>query len=383
MARVITAPHVFLRRFVEVEMRAALAIIVAAVLGVVLASLPFGDDIVRFVTTSHLRGVVTEVAVCGFFLLIGLELRREAAHGALSGSVARIAAIAAAAGMAIPAAIYLLAAPPGARTGWVAVVATDIAVASAVALLGVPTEPARVLLLTVAIFDDIGAVAALAVFGGHAPTYAWLPVIVLVIGGYAWAARRFHLGGLVAVGVALIACALALHAGFHPSLAAFAVGFLVPREPRPDDAEPVDERIERRLHPWIAGLLLPAFVLLQTLVPIQLRPGSPASLIAITVLAIIVGKTAGVAGVLAATRRHHGISRTECLAIGFAAAAALTVALIGVDATLRGTRFAQPVSLGVLLATAVAGVAGISVGRLATRRANRPSRAGARTTAPR
>ena len=383
MARVIGAPHAFLRRFVEVETRAALAIIVAAVLGVTLASLPIGDDVVRIVTTSHVRGVVSEIAVCGFFLLIGLELRREAAHGALSGSVARIAALAAAVGMALPAAIYLAAAPAGARPGWVAVVATDIAVASAVALLGVPTEPARILLLTVAIFDDIGAVAALAVFGGHAPSFMWLPVIVAVVVGYAWTARRYRLGGLVAVGVAVAACALALHAGFHPSLAAFAVGFVVPRGAGHTGTEPVDERIERRLHPWIAGLLLPAFVLLQTLVPVHLRPGSPAALIVVTIVAIVVGKTVGVAGVLAVTRRRHGISLTECVAIGFAAAAALTVALIGVDATLHGSRFAQPVALGVLAATTVAGAAGISVGRLATRRASRPSRAGARTTAPR
>ena len=85
-------------------------------------------------------------------------------------------------------------------------------------------------------------------------------------------------------------------------------------------------------------------------------------------------KTLGVSATLLATRRVHGIDPLECLAIGLAAAAALTVALIGVDATLHRTVFAQPVSLGVLAATAIAGVGGISVGRLATRRANRPSR---------
>ena len=153
----------------EVETRAASAIVVAAALGVLLASLPFGDDLVRALTDSHVRQVVSEIAVCGFFLLIGLELRREAAHGSLSGPTAVVAAIAAVVGMILPAAIFVLAAPAGARSGWVAVVATDIAVASAVALLGIPTDPARILLLTIAIFDDIGAVAALAVFGGHAP----------------------------------------------------------------------------------------------------------------------------------------------------------------------------------------------------------------------
>ena len=169
--RAVTAPHAFLRRFVEVETRSAFAILGAAVLGVTLASTPLGPDLVDLVSRHHVRGAISEVAVCGFFLLIGLELRREVAHGALSGAFARVALAAAAIGMAVPAAIYLLAAPPGARAGWVAVVATDIAVASAVALLGVPTEPARVALLTIAIFDDIGAVAALAVAGGHAPTY--------------------------------------------------------------------------------------------------------------------------------------------------------------------------------------------------------------------
>lgn len=373
MARVITAPHTFLRRFVEVETRAAFAIVAAAGLGVLLASMPFGDALVRNLDDLHVRQVVTEVAICGFFLLIGLELRREAANGALSGPVAAVAAAAAGLGMLVPTVIYLLGAPDGARPGWVAVIATDIAVASAVALLGVPTDPARVLLLTIAIFDDIGAVAALAFFGGHAPDLVWLPVIVVIVAGYAWAARRFRLGGLAAVLVAVVASALSIEAGFHPSLAAFAVGFLVPRGPGRNDTEPADERIERRLHPWIAGLALPVFVLLQTMVPLRLRPGAPASLILVTVVAVFVGKTVGVTAVLGLTRRIHGISRTECLAIGFAAAAALTVALIGVDATLRRTPFAQPVSLGILAATLLAGVAGISVGRLATRRANRTS----------
>lgn len=383
MTRVITAPHAFLRRFVEVETRAAAAILGAAVLGVALASSGYGPDLIDAVTRHHVRAVVSEVAVCGFFLLIGLELRREAAHGALSGAMARVALVAAAIGMLLPAAIYLFAAPPGARSGWVAVVATDIAVASAVALLGVPTEPARIALLTIAIFDDLGAVAALALAGGHAPTYAWLPVIVAVVAGYAWAARRFGLGGLAAVASAAVACGLALHAGLHPSLAAFAVGFAVPRTPTGRAGEPVDERIERRLHPWIAGLLLPTFVLLQTLIPLRLAPGSPVSLLIATVAAVLVGKTLGVTGVLLATRRVHGITPTECVAVGLAAAAALTVALIGVDATLHRTAFAQPVGLGVLIATAVAGAGGISVGRLATRRATRRSRAPDRRRAPR
>ena len=279
------APHTFLERFVEVETRAAFLIVGAAILGVLVASLPHGTAVLHHLDTSHARAAISEIAVSAFFLLVGLELRREAATGGLSGAVARAAGFAALGGILLPAAIFLALAPNGARTGWIAVIATDIAVASAVVSLGRGRDRARVLLLTLAIFDDIGAVAALAIFGGTAPTYAWLPVIVGVIALYAWAARRFRLGGPAALVTTAVAVGLALHAGFHPSLAAFAVGYLVPRRPSRRSDEPTDERLERQWHPWVAAVLLPLFVFTHTLVPARLRPDAPASLLVITALA--------------------------------------------------------------------------------------------------
>ena len=130
------------------------------------------------------------------------------------------------------------------------------------------------------------------------------------------------------------------------------------------DNPSIAERVEERLHPWIAALLLPIFVFLHTLVPLSLPTGAPTYLIGVSAGAILVGKTIGIGGTLFIARKRLGIFPTEALAVGLASAAALTVALIGVAATLKGTEYEQVVSLGILGATTTAVVLGIIAGRL-------------------
>jgi Kef-type K+ transport system membrane component KefB len=101
------------------------------------------------------------------------------------------------------------------------------------------------------------------------------------------------------------------------------------------------------------------------MIPVRVPDGAPANLIFVTILAIVVGKALGIGGVLVLTRKLSNISAFEALAVGFAAAAALTVALIGVDATLADTPYEKVVSLGILGATGVAVVFGVTAGRLA------------------
>lgn len=97
----------------------------------------------------------------------------------------------------------------------------------------------------------------------------------------------------------------------------------------------------------------------------RIPDGAPANLIVITIAAIVIGKTLGIGGVLAVTRSISKISYFEALAVGFAAAAALTVALIGVEATLADSPSGDSVKLGILVATSIAVVLGIVAGRLA------------------
>lgn len=358
MERKAYSPVGFLERFVAVEVRAASLIFGAAILGVVLAT--FGDVYLH----NKFTELISEIAIGGFFLLVGLELRREFASGTLSGSTLRVALMATAGGMLFPALIYVFFAPSAARDGWVAVVATDIAIASAVTALGGFRRELRALLLTVAVLDDLGGVLALATTG-KSPKIVFVLAVMVVVAFFAWSIRKFNFGVAYTLATTALVVWLMLLAGLHPSLGAFAVGFVVPHFD-PDNPS-VAERVEESIHPYVAALFLPIFVFLHTLIGIRVPDGAPANLILITGVAIIVGKTVGIGGVLALTRKSSNISVFEALAVGFAAAAALTVALIGVDATLADTPFEEVVSLGILGATAVAVLLGVTAGRLAKR----------------
>ncbi|MFZ9170080.1 MAG: Na+/H+ antiporter NhaA, partial [Ilumatobacteraceae bacterium] len=349
-------PAVFLERFVALEVRAAGLIFGAAVLGVMLAT--FGDYYVH----NSFTELISEVAIGGFFLLVGLELRREFASGSLSGATLKVALAATLGGMALPALIFVSFAPEAARNGWVAVVATDIALASAVTALGGFRRELRALLLTVAVLDDLGGVLALATTG-KSPKLLFIGAVVLVVAFFAWSIRKFNFGVMYTLVTTALVVWLMLQAGMHPSLGAFAVGFVVPHFD-PDNPS-VAERTEEAIHPYVAAIFLPLFVFLHTLIPVRIPDGAPANLIVITIAAIVIGKTLGIGAVLALTRKMSKISIFEALAVGFAAAAALTVALIGVDATLADSIYEQVVGLGVLGATAIAVVLGIVAGRLA------------------
>ncbi|MFM9070656.1 MAG: Na+/H+ antiporter NhaA [Acidimicrobiaceae bacterium] len=356
MERKSYSPAVFLERFVALEVRAAGLIFGAAVFGVLLAT--FGDYYVH----NNFTELISEVAIGGFFLLVGLELRREFASGTLSGSTLKVALAATLGGMGVPALIFVSFAPEAARNGWVAVVATDIALASAVTALGGFRRELRALLLTVAVLDDLGGVLALATTG-KSPKLLFIGAVVLVVAFFAWSIRKFNFGVIYTLATTALVVWLMLKAGMHPSLGAFAVGFAVPHFD-PDNPS-VAERVEEAIHPYVAAIFLPAFVFLHTLIPVRIPDGAPANLIVITIAAIVLGKTLGIGAVLAVTRKISKISIFEALAVGFAAAAALTVALIGVDATLADTIYEQVVGLGVLGATAIAVVLGIVAGRLA------------------
>ena len=346
----------FLERFVALEVRAAGLIFGAAVLGVMLAT--FGDYYVH----NSFTELISEIAIGGFFLLVGLELRREFASGSLSGATLKVALAATLGGMALPALIFVSFAPEAARNGWVAVVATDIALASAVTALGGFRRELRALLLTVAVLDDLGGVLALATTG-KSPKLLFIGAVVLVVAFFAWSIRKFNFGVMYTLVTTALVVWLMLQAGMHPSLGAFAVGFVVPHFD-PDNPS-VAERTEEAIHPYVAAIFLPLFVFLHTLIPVRIPDGAPANLIVVTIAAIVIGKTLGIGAVLALTRKMSKISIFEALAVGFAAAAALTVALIGVDATLADSIYEQVVGLGVLGATAIAVVLGIVAGRLA------------------
>ena len=202
------------------------------------------------------------MALC--FLFVGLELKREMLYGHMSDRrQVVLPASAAGGGMAMPALIYTFfnRGDPVAMSGWAIPAATDIAFALGVlALLGprVP-PPLKLFLLTVAIFDDIGAILIIAFFYTDN-----LATEALMAGGMALAALALlNRAGVrafapyVLVGAVLWLCVL--ESGVHATLAGVALALLIPADKRAGEAHPPLVRMEHGLSPWVSFLILPVF----------------------------------------------------------------------------------------------------------------------------
>ena len=173
-----------------------------------------------------------------FFLVVGLEIKREFTVGHLSGwRSAALPVAGAIGGMVAPAALYLLIAPPGPwMHGWGVPMSTDTAFAVAlIVMLGsrVPVE-LRIFLTAAAIVDDLGAIAAVAVFYSGELHLAFLMPAAILVGVLAMLNRShvYTLAPYVAVGVALWACVMA--SGLHPTLAGVILALFIPTRPPPN-----------------------------------------------------------------------------------------------------------------------------------------------------
>jgi NhaA family Na+:H+ antiporter len=307
-----------------------------------------------------------------FFFVVALEIKREAVTGALRDRrTAALPVLAAVGGMVVPAVVFLLVTTgSGARHGWAIPMATDIAFAVGVlALLGpmVPS-PLKLFLLTLAVVDDIGAIAVIAVFytSDLRPLYLLvaLGLAAVVVGvrrtGRAWPALH------VVLGVGLWWAVRA--SGVHPTIAGVGLGLLTPISPLP--------RIERAVQPWTTFLVLPLFALANA--GIRVRPDvvrAPGALAVFAGVAagLAVGKVLGIAGAarLAAAsglaRRPDGTSWTMLAGAATVGGIGFTVSLFIAELAFPPGPVQDAAKLGVLTGSAVAGVAG----SLALRRAVR------------
>jgi Na+:H+ antiporter, NhaA family len=173
-----------------------------------------------------------------FFLVVGLEIKREFTVGHLSGWRSAALPIAGAiGGMVVPAAIYVLIVPTGAWShGWGVPMSTDTAFAVAlIVMLGsrVPVE-LRIFLTAAAIVDDLGAILAVAVFYSGELNLLYLAPAALLVGALAMLnrSRVYTLPLYIVVGVALWACVLA--SGLHPTLAGVILALFIPTRPPPN-----------------------------------------------------------------------------------------------------------------------------------------------------
>jgi NhaA family Na+:H+ antiporter len=197
-----------------------------------------------------------------FFLLVGMEIKREMQEGSLSSlRQASLPVLAAIGGMLFPAALYLFTVSDhhDLTSGWAIPMATDIAFALGVlSLLGkrIPTA-LKVFLLALAIIDDLGAIMVIALFYTEAlhllplAIAAGLSVILFMINRL----RVMHLGVYLFLGALLWVAVL--KSGIHATIAGVILGFAIPHQ-RAHAATPL-RRLEHRLHPWSGYFILPLF----------------------------------------------------------------------------------------------------------------------------
>ncbi|MCT2558868.1 Na+/H+ antiporter NhaA [Tsuneonella sp. YG55] len=256
---------------------------------------------------SNLHLWINDALMAIFFFVVGLEVKRELAEGDLSDPEARrLPVIAAVAGMAIPAALFvaLVGDDPRLDRGWAIPAATDIAFAmGVVGLLGnrVPGS-LRLFLLTVAIVDDIGAVIIIAVFYTVQVKALWLIGAVVVASAMAVMNLRQvdRTWPYVAAAVLLWVCVL--HSGIHATIAGVVAALTIPMRRRDDT--PFLEKVEHGLAPWNAYLVVPVFALANA--GVDLRGIGPEGFLAPLPLAIagglFVGKQVGILGAVAGAR---------------------------------------------------------------------------------
>jgi Na+:H+ antiporter, NhaA family len=317
---------------------------------------------------------INDAAMVVFFFVVGLEIKRELSGGELSDARrAAVPAFAALGGMIAPAAIFLVlnAGRPSA-VGWATPMATDIAFAVGVfALLGnrVP-PPLRILLLAIAVIDDLGAILVIAIF--YSSGLRWLGIgiaaagILLVVG-----LRRLGVRSPWAFVVpAAISWIGAYHGGVHPTLVGVAVGLLTPARPlKAGDLAPV-VRIEQTLHSWVAYGIMPLFALANAGVPLGevVLAGHGWYVLAGVVLGLVVGKPLGILAVTTLAVRAGfaalpvGIRRRDVLVVGLVAGIGFTMALFIADLGFSGSPLVEVARLGILCASAVAALLGVAGG---------------------
>ena len=253
-----------------------IALVIAAAAAMAIANSPFGAyyneflnisgsvQIGTFVISKPLLLWVNDLWMAIFFFLVGLEIKREFLVGELSTPAdLALPVMAAAGGMLIPALIYSAVnwGSPVNLNGWAIPAATDIAFALGVlALLGrrVPVS-LKVLLTAIAIIDDVGAIAIIAVYYTDNLSVLSLGLAVLACLGLVAlnALRVSHVAAYLIVGAILWVCVL--KSGIHATLAGVVTAMAIPLGVKDVDDRSLLIRLEHMLHPWVAFLILPMF----------------------------------------------------------------------------------------------------------------------------
>jgi Na+:H+ antiporter, NhaA family len=410
-----------LQQFFRLEASGGLVLLAATVVALIWANVAGAayDDfwtaqitvtVGDFEVQETVRDLVNDGLMAIFFLVIGLEVKRELAVGELSNLRAALLPVAAAmGGMVVPALVFLAVMGGGdGSDGWGIPMATDVAFAlGALAALGRRVPSGLIaFLLGVAVIDDIGAIIVIAVYYTDSLAFGWLAAAVCGVVAMAVLQRMGvrHMVPYIALGLAIWFCTL--ESGVHPTIAAVAIGLLTPAHPFQEPAtvsaeairiaeETADEpddpdadagawrrlawlsreaisplrRVEHSLHEWSSFVVLPIFALANAGIPLDaasLEAATETPIALAVALGLVVGKTIGLTlGVVLAVRLGlsllpAGVGWAHIVGVGALAGIGFTVSLF-----IAGLAYADPSDLdsakiGILGGSAAAAVIGLA-----------------------
>jgi Na+:H+ antiporter, NhaA family len=418
-----------LERFLHVEASSGLVLLAAAMAALLWANSPWADAYEAFwhapiriglgtwLIEQPLHFWINDGLMTIFFLVVGLEIRRELHDGALSSPrLAALPVAAALGGIFVPALLYLvISSEPGLRRGWAIPTATDIAFAVGVlAILG-PRIPAalRALLLALAIVDDIAAILVIALFYSAGIEPVGFLVAALGVAGVL-AFQRLGIRRALAYTIPGFFVWLGLlQAGVHPTLAGVMLGLLTPAVPLQDGdtllrtarraledsqelrrarrdtrelVRPIKQlalahremvapvvRVEALLHPWVAFGIMPLFALANSGVSFEgVALGEPesAALAAGVACALLIGKPVGIALAAWLALKSNiallpsAVSWRGIALIGLLGGIGFTMSIFIANLAFADTALLASAKFAVLVASTAAALGGLLFGRV-------------------
>ncbi|MDM7483930.1 MAG: Na+/H+ antiporter NhaA [Vibrio metschnikovii] len=294
-----------IRSFFKTEAAGGVLLVMAAIAAMLIANSPVNElyqhALHAYVFGMSLSHWVNDGLMAIFFLLIGLEVKRELIEGSLkSKEQALFPAIAALGGMLAPALVYTWfnSADPTASQGWAIPAATDIAFALGImALLGnrVPVS-LKAFLLALAIIDDLGVIIIIALFYTSELSSFALAMGLLTAGGL-YLLNRYKVTSLVPYLIlGAILWFAVLQSGIHATLAGVMIGFAIPLKGKQAISPSPLKRLEHWLHPWSTFAILPLFAFVNAGISLEgiSLAGLTSTLPVGVALGLFVGKPIGI-----------------------------------------------------------------------------------------
>ena len=375
--------------FVKSEISGGAVLLVAAIAAMVWANAPFGETYEtfwqteltlgfgQFAITEDLQHWVNDGLMVLFFFVVGLEIKRELVVGELNDrSKALLPLIAAIGGVLIPGIIFISLNVGGVgQDGWAIPMATDIAFAIAVlALIGkrIPSG-VRLLLLSIAIIDDVIAILIIALFFSKDISLVWIAVGaagILTV----YILQRIDVSRVFPyVVVGIIVWIAFLESGVHATIAGVILGLMTPAHPI--KGRHVIEDLEHKLHPYTSLLIVPLFALANAGIVISATILSDATASMIfwgVALGLIFGKVIGIgSGIWVAQKlgwgkTPDGVSPAHVWGVAALGGIGFTVSLFIAELSFEVEQLLEYAKIGIFTGSIVSALIGVF---LLTRRA--------------